>query len=120
LARPNTRNAILEAAMRLFIERGFNACSVQDVTDAAGVPKGSFYNHFKSKQALAVEILNEYGKGTTDRSILTDPEIPGLTRLQKHFAALNTYFSRCTDGCLPLSRMHSSKVPFAKTSKPPT
>jgi TetR/AcrR family transcriptional repressor of nem operon len=100
LARTNTRNAILETGMKLFIERGFNACSVQDITDAAGVPKGSFYNHFKSKEALAAEIVTEYGKGTTDRSILTNPEIPALTRLKKHFAALNEYFSRCNDGCL--------------------
>jgi TetR/AcrR family transcriptional repressor of nem operon len=100
LARTNTRNAILEIGMKLFIERGFNACSVQDITEAAGVPKGSFYNHFKSKEALAAEILTEYGKGTTDRSILTNPEVPALTRLKKHFAALNEYFSRCNDGCL--------------------
>jgi TetR/AcrR family transcriptional repressor of nem operon len=100
LARPNTRNALLESGTKLFIERGFNACSVQDITDAAGVPKGSFYNHFKSKEALAAEILTEYGKGTTDRSILTSPELPALTRLKKHFAALNEYFSQCNDGCL--------------------
>ena len=100
MARPNTRNAILDSGMKLFIERGFNACSVQDITDAAGVPKGSFYNHFKSKEALAAQILTEYGKGTTDRSILTNAELPALTRLKRHFAALNEYFSRCNDGCL--------------------
>lgn len=86
--------------MKLFIARGFNACSVQDITDAAGVPKGSFYNHFKSKEALAAEILTEYAKGTTDRGILTNRAIPALTRLKRHFAALNEYFSRCHDGCL--------------------
>ena len=100
LARPNTRNAILEAGTKLFIERGFNGCSVQDVTTAAGVPKGSFYNHWKSKEALATEILIAYGKGSTDRSILTNPELPALSRLKRHFAALNEYFSRCDDGCL--------------------
>ena len=64
------------------------------------VPKGSFYNHFKSKEALAAEIVTEYGKGSTDRSILTNREVPAHTRLKKHFAALNEYFSRCNDGCL--------------------
>lgn len=100
MARRNTRNAIVEAGMQLFIERGFNGCSVQDITEAAGVPKGSFYNHFKSKEALAAEILIEYGSGSTDRSILTNPEVPALPRLKKHFAALNEYFSRCNEGCL--------------------
>ena len=100
MARPNTRNAILENGTKLLNERGFNACSVQDITDAAGVPKGSFYNHFKSKEVLAAEILIEYGQGSTDRSILTNAAVPPLTRLKKHFAALNEYFSRCNDGCL--------------------
>ncbi|MCX4145035.1 MULTISPECIES: TetR/AcrR family transcriptional regulator [Paraburkholderia] len=86
--------------MKLFTERGFNGCSVQDITEAAVVPKGSFYNHFKSKEALAAEIVTEYGKGSTDRSILNNPEVPALTRLKRHFAALNEYFSRCNDGCL--------------------
>lgn len=100
LPRRSTRNAILEAAMKQFIERGFSACSVEDITRAARVPKGSFYNHFKSKQSLAAEIVTEYGKGTTDRSVLTNPRVPPLARLRKHFAALNKYFSSCKDGCL--------------------
>ncbi|AXQ29597.1 TetR family transcriptional regulator [Solimonas sp. K1W22B-7] len=86
--------------MKLFTERGYNGCSVQDITQAAGIPKGSFYNHFKSKEALAADLVTEYGKGSTDRSILSDSKVPGLTRLKKHFAALNEYFSRCNDGCL--------------------
>ena len=100
MPRRSARNAILEAAMQQFIERGFSACSVEDITTAARVPKGSFYNHFKSKQSLAAEIVTEYGKGTTDRSVLTNRAIAPLTRLKKHFTALNAYFSSCTDGCL--------------------
>jgi TetR/AcrR family transcriptional regulator, transcriptional repressor for nem operon len=100
LPRRSTRNALLKAAMREFLARGFSACSVEDITKAARVPKGSFYNHFKSKQSLAAEIVSEYGKGVTDRSVLTDPAIAPLTRLKKHFAALNAYFSGCKDGCL--------------------
>lgn len=100
MPRPSTRNAIFEAGMRQFIEHGFSGCSVEDITRAAGVPKGSFYNHFKSKESLAAEIVTEYGKGTTDRSILSNSAIAPLTRLKRHFEALNAYFSRCQDGCL--------------------
>lgn len=100
MARRSTRNVVLNAGSKLFIERGFTACSVQDITDAAGVPKGSFYNHFKSKEALAAEVLIEYAKGTTDRSILSNSKFPPLLRLKKHFAALNDHFSQCHDGCL--------------------
>jgi TetR/AcrR family transcriptional repressor of nem operon len=100
LARRSSRNVVLNAGSKLFIERGFSACSVQDITDTAGVPKGSFYNHFKSKEALAAEVLTEYAKGSTDRSILSNGKLPPLTRLKKHFAALNEHFSQCHDGCL--------------------
>src|SRR5579863_10641937 len=100
LPRRSTRNAILKAAMKQFLAQGFSACSVEDITKAARVPKGSFYNHFKSKQSLAAEIVIEYGKGATDRSVLTNPVIAPLTRLKKHFAGLNAYFSGCKDGCL--------------------
>jgi TetR/AcrR family transcriptional regulator, transcriptional repressor for nem operon len=100
LPRRSTRNAILEAAMKEFIARGFSACSVEDITKAARVPKGSFYNHFKSKQSLAAEIVTEYGKGVTERSVLADPAIAPLRRLKRHFAALNEHFSCCQDGCL--------------------
>ena len=93
MPRRSARNAILEAAMKLFIERGYNACSVEDITKAARVPKGSFYNHFKSKQSLAADIVIEYGKGTTDRSVLTNRDINPLTRLKRHFATLNVHFS---------------------------
>jgi len=100
LARHSVRKAIQEAGTKLFTERGFNASSVKDITDAAGVPKGSFYNHFRSKEALAAEIVTAYGNGTTDRAVLTNANVPALTRLKKHFAALNEYFSRCNEGCL--------------------
>ena len=100
LTRHNARSAVFEAGMKLFIERGFGACGVQDVTDAAGVPKGSFYNHFKSKEALAAEILIAYAKGTPERNIFTDPKLPALARLKKLFAALNEYFLRHYEGCM--------------------
>lgn len=100
MARHNARSAVFDAAMKLFIERGFGGCGVQDVTDAAGVPKGSFYNHFKSKEALAAEVLTAYAKGTPERNIFTDPKLPALARLKKLFAALNEYFFRHYEGCM--------------------
>ena len=62
MARRNTRNAILEAGTKLFIERGYNGCSVQDITEAAGVPKGSFYNHFASKEELGSAFVAAYAE----------------------------------------------------------
>jgi TetR/AcrR family transcriptional repressor of nem operon len=51
------RQRILEAATRLFRERGFDGVSVADVMQAAGLTHGGFYGHFKSKDALIQEAM---------------------------------------------------------------
>lgn len=49
------REIIVEAATRLFRERGVHGISVVDVMGAAGLTHGGFYGHFESKEALAQE-----------------------------------------------------------------
>jgi TetR/AcrR family transcriptional regulator, transcriptional repressor for nem operon len=58
--RASVRDQLIESAVEVFHARGFNGCSVQDIVEAAGVPKGSFYNHFKSKEALGAEVVRAY------------------------------------------------------------
>jgi TetR/AcrR family transcriptional repressor of nem operon len=60
MPRANVRDQLIESAVEVFHARGFNGCSVQDIVDAAGVPKGSFYNHFDSKEALGVQVVLAY------------------------------------------------------------
>jgi TetR/AcrR family transcriptional repressor of nem operon len=57
MAKPNLREEILTAGLATLHGRGFNATSVQDITEAAGVPKGSFYNHFASKEDLGAAVV---------------------------------------------------------------
>ncbi|MBM4266808.1 MAG: TetR/AcrR family transcriptional regulator [Deltaproteobacteria bacterium] len=54
------RTEIAEAAVRLWAERGFDATSVAQVAEAAGISKGSFYLYFASKQALLEAVLQRY------------------------------------------------------------
>ena len=54
--RHETRRALLEAGRELFLARG-QAVSIDAITAAAGVAKGSFYNHFNSRDALFEHIL---------------------------------------------------------------
>ena len=84
MPRPSVRHLIVESALRVLHGKGFHASSVQDITEAAGVPKGSFYNHFKSKEELAVEILDIYGKESRI-DLLFAGEKPPLARLRSHF-----------------------------------
>jgi TetR/AcrR family transcriptional repressor of nem operon len=53
-----TRTRILEAANDLFYLHGYNATGLDKVIQAAGVTKGNFYYHFKSKEALAEATLD--------------------------------------------------------------
>src|ERR1700691_2431876 len=59
-ANPEVRKNLLAAGLDLVHARGFAASGVKDITDAAGVPKGSFYAYFPSKEAFAAAILEHY------------------------------------------------------------
>jgi AcrR family transcriptional regulator len=52
-----TRRRLLALAAQLFIERGYNAVSMQDIALAASLTKGAVYGHFRSKGQLLVEVI---------------------------------------------------------------
>ncbi|MDG4825446.1 TetR/AcrR family transcriptional regulator [Asanoa sp. WMMD1127] len=56
----DARDKILEAAKVLIEQRGYSALGVAEICAAAGVPKGSFYYFFPSKQALALAVIDEH------------------------------------------------------------
>lgn len=70
--RDRTRAALVAAGRRLFAEREAASVPIQDITDAADVAKGSFYNHFESREALqraaAQAALEELG-ASLDRDV---------------------------------------------------
>lgn len=81
------REEIVEAALEQFHTHGYNAAGVKDITGLAGAPKGSFYNHFDSKEALAVVTLQRYGIGRRIED-LADKSVEPLARLRAHFEFL--------------------------------
>jgi AcrR family transcriptional regulator len=58
-AEPGARARILDAAVELFAEYGYDATSVSAVISRAGVAKGGFYHHFASKEALLYEVYGD-------------------------------------------------------------
>ena len=102
MPRHNVRQQLIDAGLKVLIEKGFNGSGVQDITAAAGVPKGSFYNHFESKEALGAEIVDIYGRDNPRRALLADTSLPPLQRLQAHFERLNSVFTDADfgRGCL--------------------
>src|SRR5580704_15449577 len=57
------RQAIIDAATRLFRERGVDAVGLNELMREAGFTQGGFYNHFKSKDALVAEVIAMAMKG---------------------------------------------------------
>jgi AcrR family transcriptional regulator len=57
--RAATVGTILAEARRLFTERGFEAASIDDIAEAAGVAKGAVYHHFASKEAVFQRVLED-------------------------------------------------------------
>ncbi|WP_143343126.1 TetR/AcrR family transcriptional regulator, partial [Crossiella equi] len=101
MPRPSVREVIVEAALAEFHRGGFTASSVDTITRAAGVPKGSFYNHFRSKEELAALIVGKYAEESEWRHD-RDPAAPPLARLRARFETMGAILVRngFTRGCL--------------------
>lgn len=80
-----TRARLLEAALELMAERGVEGVAINEITEAADVGFGSFYNHFKSKEAiydaLIDSVFEEFGQA--------------LDRLSRQIADPAEYISVC-------------------------
>ncbi len=86
---PDVRRRLLAAGLDLVHARGFAASGVKDITDAAGVPKGSFYAYFPSKEAFAAAILEHYWADISERLLpILDAEGAAPQRITRFFHAL--------------------------------
>ena len=63
------RERILDAAIKLFLAHGFAGTTMNQLTDAAGVARGTLYWHFKSKNQLLEEILNRFSRELYDGAV---------------------------------------------------
>jgi TetR/AcrR family transcriptional regulator, transcriptional repressor for nem operon len=93
MAKPNVREQIVQAGMKALIAKGYNGAGVQEIVELAGVPKGSFYNHFESKEALGAEIVERYGQDSPRWLGLRDRSAPALERLRRHFDGLIAFYT---------------------------
>ena len=57
-----TRKLLREALMELILEEGYDAISIQDITDKANLGRATFYLHFKDKDELLLEVMDEFIK----------------------------------------------------------
>jgi AcrR family transcriptional regulator len=88
LAPDERRRQLLDVACVEFADRGFHATAMDDLALAAGVTKPVFYQHFESKRALFVAVLEDVGGRLLD--VLTEATASaetGRTRVEQGFSA---------------------------------
>ncbi len=100
-----TREKILSSGVQVLLEKGYNGAGLKEILAAAGVPKGSFYHFFKSKEEFGKQVLDVYSdqfKPILQAYLIDSTESP-LERLQIFFDAMIDHFDReqaCKGGCL--------------------
>src|SRR5688572_18129687 len=93
MPRPSTRNQILEAGRDFIHRQGYSASGIAEITAAAGVPKGSFYNHFESKEAFASAALDSYWEQGEAAFALLEGEGRADECVRAHFKAIDRLVS---------------------------
>jgi TetR/AcrR family transcriptional regulator, transcriptional repressor for nem operon len=86
----NSRADLLEQGTQLMLRSGYAGTGLVELLQAAGVPKGSFYNHFESKEAFGIELVQRY-YARHDRilaSLLAETDRSPLERLRSYFERL--------------------------------
>jgi len=102
--KPDTRDNLVQAGLALLHAEGYAATGIQAIVESVGVPKGSFYNHFASKEAFGAEVIDAYFDRAQGRlhAFLGDADRAPLDRLKAYFddliAALRA--SGFVKGCL--------------------
>lgn len=84
-----TVEKILDAAALLFLQKGYQNTTLQDIIDATKLSKGAVYHHFRSKEEIAQRVGDRLGDQMWEplRHIRDDPALTGLQKLQAVFAA---------------------------------
>lgn len=58
----DTRALLLRAGLEILTEKGFSASGLDEILKRVGVPKGSFYHYFDSKEAFGLALIEQYGR----------------------------------------------------------
>lgn len=99
-----SKTALINAGRRIIVEKGYNNTGIQEVLQVAGVPKGSFYHFFSSKEDFGIQIINcdaeEHDKVL--EQYLSNETLSPLNRLKQYFEDKCQEFEslQCREGCL--------------------
>ncbi|MFG1671711.1 TetR/AcrR family transcriptional regulator [Streptomyces sp. Y7] len=96
----DAKQKILAAARSLIEGRGYSALGVAEICKAAGVPKGSFYYFFESKESLALAVVDEHWAAQRrDWARVLDGDGEPLQRLRRLFEETQAGQRAVQEGC---------------------
>jgi TetR/AcrR family transcriptional repressor of nem operon len=102
--RPSLREQILAEGFHVVLEQGYCGATVRDIVRAAGVPQGSFTNHFESKEAFCLELLIRYFAMVQENitKTLRNDSLKPLDRLRQWFDIQLDFLKQADfrNGCL--------------------
>ena len=84
--KESARDKIIAAGVEIVAVSGFNATGIDAILKAAGVPKGSFYHHFGTKENFGIEIINLFAEKYTQKlhGYLDDAAVAPLQRIRRY------------------------------------
>ncbi len=96
MGKQTTRENLIEVGLRLIRSAGYTATGINQILEAAEVPKGSFYHHFATKDEFVMEVIRRYAAGEQERveKILDDPNLSPLKKLRRYFKDLIAAYGR--------------------------
>lgn len=99
-----TRATIIRIGTDLISRQGFNATGIDAVLKEAGVPKGSFYYYFKSKEEFGLAVIDHFAERYDQRldTFLNDEEVTPLNRIRNLLEGglVRLEQNQCAKGCL--------------------
>jgi len=86
----HARENIIEGGIQLFSTHGYQGTGIQQILKSLDIPKGSFYNYFKSKEDFAIEAVELYGSNglTQHKMALSDKSLTPLNRITKRMEGI--------------------------------
>lgn len=104
MSQKDTKTLILETAKSIVLAKGYSAVGLSEILLAAGVPKGSFYHHFKSKEDFGVELMKKHLRESADlfKHFLTNPDCNPYERIVSLYDTLLMFHRQagCHQFCL--------------------
>lgn len=104
MRKSSNKEKLLETGLRVIHQHGFMNASVRDIVKAAGVPQGSFTNHFSSKEEFCLEVLDSYHENGLKviRDTLRNDSVAPMKRLSDYIDAHANFLKvvGAENGCL--------------------